>query len=95
MGLAPSNGRIGVCESNRTSSSGDSGSGRRAFPTCAMNAKSFKVPSSGKVTLKMRLSPKKLALLRKKGKIKSKLTVTLKDGAGHSSVASKTVTFKR
>jgi Ca2+-binding RTX toxin-like protein len=59
-----------------------------------MATKSFKVPGSGKVTLKMRLSAKKLALLRKKRKIKSKLTVTLRDGAGHSSKASKTVTFK-
>lgn len=60
-----------------------------------MATKSFKVPGSGKVTLKMRLSAKKRALLRKKHKIKSKLTVTLRDGAGHSSKASKTVTFKR
>jgi Ca2+-binding RTX toxin-like protein len=57
--------------------------------------KSFKVPGSGKVKLTVTLARKKLALLRRKGKIKTKVTVTLKDGAGHSSVASKTVTFKR
>jgi hypothetical protein len=45
IGLAPSNGRIGVCARNRINSSGVSGSGRRALPTCAMKAKSFKVPS--------------------------------------------------
>jgi len=60
-----------------------------------MATKSFKVPNSGKVKLNVTLPRKKLALLRRKGKIKSKLTVTLKDGAGHSSKASKTVTFKR
>jgi hypothetical protein len=32
IGLAPSRGRIGVCERNRINSSGDSGSVRRAFP---------------------------------------------------------------
>ena len=57
--------------------------------------KSFTAPGSGRVTLKMRLALKKLALLRRKRTIKTKLTVTLRDGAGRSSVASKTVTFKR
>ena len=45
IGLAPSSGRIGVCERNRISSSADSGSARRASIDWAMNAKSFKVPS--------------------------------------------------
>ena len=58
-------------------------------------SKSFKVPRSAKVTLKMKLSAKKLRLLRRKGKIKTKVTVTLRDGAGGSSVASRRVTFKR
>ena len=53
------------------------------------------MPGSGKVTLKIALTRKKLALLRRKRKIKSKVTVTLRDGAGNSSRASKTVTFKR
>jgi len=57
--------------------------------------KSFRVPGSGKVTLKMRLSRKKLALLRRKRTIKTKVTVTLRDAAGNSSRASKAVTFKR
>ena len=57
--------------------------------------KSFTTPASGKVTLKMKLTRAKLALLRRKGKIKTKLTVTLRDGAGRSSVASKNVTLKR
>ena len=58
-------------------------------------AKSFTVPGSGKVTLKMKLTRKKLALLRRQRKIKTKLTVTLRNSAGGSSVASKTVTFRR
>ena len=57
--------------------------------------KSFTTPASGRVTLKMALTRAKLALLRRKGKIKTKLTVTLRDGAGGSSVASKNVTLKR
>jgi Ca2+-binding RTX toxin-like protein len=57
--------------------------------------KSFKVPSSGKVTLKVTLARKKLALLRKKRKIRAKVTVTLRNAAGATSKASKTVTFKR
>jgi Ca2+-binding RTX toxin-like protein len=60
-----------------------------------MATKSFTVPSSGKVKLNVTLPRKKLALLRRKGTIKSKVTVTLKDTAGQSSVASKTVTYKR
>ena len=57
--------------------------------------KSFTTPASGRVTLKMALTRAKLALLRRKGKIRTKLTVTLRDGAGGSSVASKNVTLKR
>jgi Ca2+-binding RTX toxin-like protein len=57
--------------------------------------KSFTAPASGKVTLKMKLKPGKLALLRRKGKIKTKVTVTLRNAAGASSVASTTVTLKR
>ena len=56
--------------------------------------KSFKVPASGKVTLKMTLTSKKRALLRRAGKIKTKVTVTLK-GAGGSSKASTKLTLKR
>ena len=43
----------------------------------------------------MALIRAKLALLRRNGRIKTKLTVTLRDGAGRSSVASKNVTLKR
>jgi Ca2+-binding RTX toxin-like protein len=57
--------------------------------------KSFTTPASGKVTLKMALTRAKLALLRRNGRIKTKLTVTLRDGTGGSSVASKSVTLKR
>ena len=58
-------------------------------------AKSFTAPASGRVTLKMKLTPKKLALLRRKRKMKTKVTVTLRNSAGASSVASTTVTLKR
>jgi Ca2+-binding RTX toxin-like protein len=57
--------------------------------------KTFTAPSSGRVTLKMGLNRKKLALLRRQGKIKTKLTVTLRDATGGSSVASTPVTLKR
>ncbi len=57
--------------------------------------KSFTTPAGGRVTLKMALTRRKLALLRRTGRIKTKLTVTLRDGAGGSSVASKRVTLKR
>ena len=58
-------------------------------------AKSFRVPGSGRVKLTVTLARKKLALLRRKRTIKAKVTVTLRDAAGNSSRASKTVTFKR
>jgi Ca2+-binding RTX toxin-like protein len=66
---------------------------RRARVTLA--TKSFTAPSSGKVTLKIKLSRKALATLRRNRTIKSKVTVTLKNAAGLSSVASTTVTLKR
>ena len=44
--------------------------------------KSFTTPASGRVTLKMALTRAKLALLRRNGKIRTKLTVTLRDSAG-------------
>jgi Ca2+-binding RTX toxin-like protein len=67
--------------------------GKAVFGTLA--TKSFTVPSSGKVALKVTLKRKKLALLRKKRSIRAKVTVTVKNAAGASSKASKTVTFKR
>ena len=66
---------------------------RRARVTLA--AKSFTVPGNGRVTLKMKLSRKKLAILRRNRRIKTRVTVTLKNAAGRSSVASTTVTLKR
>jgi Ca2+-binding RTX toxin-like protein len=67
--------------------------GKAVFKNVAK--KSFTVPASGRVTLKMKLSRAKLALLRRNGKIKTKLTVTLRNSAGASSVASKSLTLKR
>ena len=66
---------------------------KRARATLAR--KSFKVPKSGKVKLKIKLSRKNLKILRRNRKIKTKVTVTLKNAAGLSSVASATVTLKR
>jgi Ca2+-binding RTX toxin-like protein len=57
--------------------------------------KSFKVPARGKVTLKIALTRKQRALLRRAGRIRTKVTVTLKDGAGGSSRASAKLTLKR
>ena len=57
--------------------------------------KSFKVPAGGRVTMKMKLTAKNLAILRRNGKIKTRVTVTLKNAAGLSSVASAPVTLKR
>ena len=57
--------------------------------------KSFRAPGSGKVKLNVTVPRKKLALLRRKGKIKTKVTVTLRDGAGGSSKASAKLTLKR
>jgi Ca2+-binding RTX toxin-like protein len=57
--------------------------------------KSFTVPGSGKVTLKMRLTRPKLALLRRSRRIRTRVTVTLTNGTGGSSVAWTKVTLKR
>ena len=57
--------------------------------------KSFQAASSGKVTLKIKLTRRKLAILRRNRKIKTKVTVTLKNAAGLSSVTSTRVTLKR
>lgn len=66
---------------------------KRARVTLA--TKSFRVPRSGKVTLKMKLSRKKLKILRRNRRIKTRVTVKLKNAAGRSSVASTTVTLRR
>ena len=66
---------------------------RRARVTLAK--KSFRVPGSGKVKLKMKLSRKNLRTLRRNRRIKTKVTVTLKNAAGGSSVATTTATLRR
>jgi Ca2+-binding RTX toxin-like protein len=66
---------------------------RRARVTLA--TKAFTAPSNGKVTLKIKLSRRALATLRRNRTIKTKVTVTLRNAAGLSSVASTTVTLKR
>ena len=66
---------------------------RRARVTLA--TKSFKAAKSGKVKLKIKLSRKKLRILSRNRRIKTKVTVTLRNAAGRSSVASATVTLKR
>jgi Ca2+-binding RTX toxin-like protein len=87
---------VKVARSGRFAYSFKAGAGLKGKAVFAKLAKkSFTVPGSGKVTLRMRLSAKKRALLRRKGKIRTKVTVTLKDGAGGSSAASTTLTLKR
>jgi Ca2+-binding RTX toxin-like protein len=66
---------------------------RRARVTLAK--KSFTVPGSGTVTVKVRLSRKNMRVLRRNRAIKTKVKVTLRNDAGASSVATGTVTLKR
>jgi hypothetical protein len=87
---------VKVSRTGRFSYSFKAGAGLRGKAVFGKLAtKSFKVPGSRKVKLNVKLAPKKLALLRKKRKIKVKLTVTLRNAAGATSKASKIVTFKR
>ena len=69
--------------------------GALAAKPFTLTAKPFTVPDNGNVTLKMQLSKKQLATLRRNRRIETRLTVTLKDAAGRSSVASATVVLKR
>jgi YVTN family beta-propeller protein len=56
--------------------------------------KSFTVPAGGKVTLRLRLSKKKFRILKRSGKIRTRVTVTLVNSAGLTSTARKTVLLK-
>jgi sugar lactone lactonase YvrE len=56
--------------------------------------KSFRVPASGKVTLRIKLSKKKFRILKLNRKIRTSVTVTLKNTAGLTSKASKKLTVK-
>ena len=87
---------VNVSRRGRFSYSFRAGAGLRGKAVFGKLAtKSFKVPASGRVKLNVKLAPKKLALLRKKRKIRAKVTVTLRNAAGATSKASKMVTFKR
>jgi hypothetical protein len=57
--------------------------------------KSFTVPASGKVNLKLKLSRKNLGILRKNRKIKTNVAVTLTNISGLSSAARAAITLKR
>jgi virginiamycin B lyase len=57
--------------------------------------KSFTVPASGKVVLRIRLSKKNFRILKLNRRIRTRVTVTLKNAAGLTSKASKRVTLKR
>ena len=56
--------------------------------------KSFTVPASGKVTLRLKLSRKIFRILKLNRKIRTRATVTLKNVAGLTSKASKQITLK-
>jgi hypothetical protein len=56
--------------------------------------KSFTVPDSGKVTLKIKLSKKKFRILKRNHKIRTRVTVVLEDSAGQTSKASRKITLK-
>jgi hypothetical protein len=66
--------------------------GRKQRVTLAR--KSFTVPASGKVTLKIRLSKKNFRILKLNHEIRTRVTVTLKNAAGLTSKASKKITLK-
>ena len=57
--------------------------------------RSFTVPASGQVVLKLKLTRKNLRVLRSNRKIKTDVTVTLTNSAGRSSTARTTITLKR
>lgn len=56
--------------------------------------KSFTVPASGKVTLRIRLSKRSFRILRLNRRIRTRVTVTLRNAAGLTSTASKRITLK-
>jgi len=56
--------------------------------------RAFTVPVSGTVTLSIRLSKKKFRILKLNHKIRTRVTVTLKNAAGLTSTASKRITLK-
>src|SRR5262249_54989748 len=57
-------------------------------------AKSFTVPASGKVTLNLTLSKRSLRILKLNHKIRTRVTVMLKNAAQLKSTATKTVTLE-
>jgi len=59
-----------------------------------LGRKSFTVPASGKVRLKLRLSKKSFRILNLNRKIRTRLTIKLTTAAGLSSTATKTIALK-
>ncbi|MFA9270715.1 MAG: hypothetical protein ACEQSX_08150 [Baekduiaceae bacterium] len=53
----------------------------------------FTVPASGRASLKVRLSRKAYATLRRNRRIRTKVTVTLRDGIGRTSTATTSLTL--
>jgi hypothetical protein len=56
--------------------------------------KSFTVPASGRVTLRVRLSKRSFKILVLNRKIRTRATVTLRNAAGRKSTARKTITLR-
>jgi hypothetical protein len=52
------------------------------------------VPASGRVTLKIKLSKKNLRILKRNRRIKLRVTVKLRNPAGLSSTATRTLTLR-
>jgi hypothetical protein len=65
-----------------------------ALKKVTLAKKSFTVPTSGKVTLKIKLSRKNLKILRRNRKIKLRVTITLHNAAGRTSTATRALTLK-
>ena len=59
----------------------------------ALTRKSFTVPPSGKVALRIRLSKRTFRILKRNRRILTRATVTLKDAVGLTSTASKRITL--
>jgi len=55
--------------------------------------KNFTVPSSGRVTLRIKLSRKSLRILRRNRKLALTVTVTVRDSAGRTATGARRLTM--
>lgn len=67
---------------------------RRTTKRLLLAQKSFTAPAGGQATLKMKLSAKSLRILKRSRRVRTRVTVSLKNAAGLTSSASKTITLR-